>query len=821
MRILGRPRAHHSPFLVVPALLAVTLAGAPVPAALSAPAAPSMASVPVTALLDAPDPGLPGPYDVVTSDYELEPVQLVGLELPVEQVGHVVEPAPDAPVTDRPLVVFMHGDGGQVCHNPSGGTPSYTWPCAEPSVDVPHHLGFEYLQQVLASQGYVTVSVRANGIVAQEWDGSDARAQLLRLVLDRWVDLAPEHQVDLDQVVLVGHAEGGEGVNRTSMRRSAADAYRIVGQVLIAPSSRGGQTASYVPTVVLQSYCGDTSYQAGNQGVIDRGRDVVDDDPSLKGAVMVMGANVNFYDTLLTPGLAVGYASDDWWGPADELCGKRTPARLRAAQQREVATAYVAGAVALFTGDDSYLPLFDGSPVTVDSVGDADVRSHALGGGRVLRRPGIEASPTTPSGGAEIDLCVGGATIPDAQHEICGASSRGSFINAPHWGSAPEGSRPFLAMQWATAGAAGGLQLDEPLDLRSERLQLRTIVDWQRGPVDLLVRLGDGTGATALVRPVNLTRAGHTLEPLPVSDRAGALWAQALIVHAADEGAGSEIDLADVVSVELVVESGQGGLWVAEVSTVPDALAPVPDLRLPRVGLGTVEVLEGDGPEGGTAQVPLILNGEITEPARIAVHASSGYFFQRRFVVDLPVGSTSGSIIVDVPPGDLLLGAEPVARQIDVRAWALENVAVDDYIGLVKILQDDVAPAFRVRTVRPKVVEGKPVRLRIRIPRTLPYAYDFSVHVVRGPGTDLTARDAPPKWLYKHAYGVRPSNRPLHEVGARILRTIHTGTTTHRATFPTRDDGVREGRERLTLQVRAYGRVVERTITVRDAQRRR
>ena len=74
-------------------------------------AAPAPAPAPVITNRVA-DPGLPGPHAVVVSDYALDPVPIVGFEEPVEMVGHVVEPAPDAVTGPRPLVLFLHGRHG-------------------------------------------------------------------------------------------------------------------------------------------------------------------------------------------------------------------------------------------------------------------------------------------------------------------------------------------------------------------------------------------------------------------------------------------------------------------------------------------------------------------------------------------------------------------------------------------------------------------------------------------------------------------------------------------------------------------------------------
>ena len=152
----------------VPADLDVVLSGDRLDVAGSdvAPAAAETPPFPAPAELG-DDPATPGPYAVVTSDYELDPVPVEGMTEPIEMVGHVVEPAADAATGPRPLVLFLHGRHGY-CYDPLTGEDGWEWPCQAPMQEVPSHLGYDYIQQVLASQGYATVSIRVNGINAQD-----------------------------------------------------------------------------------------------------------------------------------------------------------------------------------------------------------------------------------------------------------------------------------------------------------------------------------------------------------------------------------------------------------------------------------------------------------------------------------------------------------------------------------------------------------------------------------------------------------------------------------------------------------------------------
>ncbi len=759
------------------------------------------------------DPGAPGAFATRTSDYELDPVALTGMPEPIEMVGHVVEPVAEAATGERPLVLLMHGRHS-VCYDPRGRDDyPEDWPCVAPYAEVPSHLGYDYLQQVLASQGYATVSVRVNGINAQDHrladGGAGARAAIVRRHLDHWVGLADERRVDLDQVVLVGHSRGGEGVNRASIQLARSRLYAIAGQVLLAPTDFASHSAPYVPTVTVLPYCdGDVSDIQGQQ-FTDTGRDLVTDDTSLKSSVLVMGANHNFFNTEWTPATAVAPASDDWYGDRDAPCGRRDPGRLSAAEQRAVGTTYVAGAAALFTGDGAALPLYDGSAARVAALGDADVRSHALGGGRTVRRPGVDATRTLAEG-AETRLCRGVASYRGGSFGICGRNARDRIT--PHWGypGSPVPTRQFLELGWTAAGATGGLLLEEPIDLSTDRLELRTIVDPRRGPVDLAVRLTDDEGSIATLTPTSTTADGHTLAPLLVGEYLTKLWAQALLVDPAP--ATGEIDLTSVVAVDLVGLSDRGRVWVADLAAAPAVLAPAPGQRLPRLRIGSLRLPEGDRPTQRTARVPFRVLGGLEAPARFVVQTVGQRRGEReRFAVDLAPGQRRGSIPVAFTANTV---ADYQVRT-EVAAWALEGVVTDDYQGRLVVEDDDPEPVVRVRPVERRVVEGRPIVLRATL--SAPAAYDLPVHgrIVAGPGEDLRGTDVPLEWL-EQMVGTDDPERPLHRLYAGVFARVRAGRLQTRLVVPTLRDDRAEGVESLTMRFRLDGKRVTRTVKVVD-----
>ncbi|MCY6370879.1 chlorophyllase/cutinase-like alpha/beta fold protein [Clostridium ganghwense] len=82
--------------------------------------------------------------------------------------------------------------------------------------------GYEYLGEILASQGFITVSIDEN-FLNSSWSGNlgnenDARAWIILKHLEQWKKFnydnknAFYNKVDLDNIALIGHSRGGEAV---------------------------------------------------------------------------------------------------------------------------------------------------------------------------------------------------------------------------------------------------------------------------------------------------------------------------------------------------------------------------------------------------------------------------------------------------------------------------------------------------------------------------------------------------------------------------------------------------------------------------------
>ena len=473
--------------------------------------------------------------------------------------------------------------------------------------------------------------------------------------------------------------------------------------------------------------------------------------------------------------------------------------------------AYIAGAVRLFAGDDAYLPLYDGSPVTVASIGAADVRSHAIGGGRAQRRPGLEATPTVPNARADTRLCSGVVSGDAGSFGSCGRDVRTEI--APHWILQGEGapSRRFFEMAWTRPGAVGGLRFDRPLDLTSDRLELRTIVDPRAGAVDLQVRVTDGNGASATLDP----EGGRVVEPLLTAQYLTKLWAQPVLV---DATGATGVDLADIRSVELVGGGARGRVWVTDLAAAPAALAAVPDVRLPQVNLGDLELVEGD-PAGDqeearrVARVPFTIAGEVTRPSRfVVVTAGQELGSQHRFTIEVAPGQTSGTIPVAYSVDRL----DDYDAQTILSVWPVSGLTTDDYLGTLSISDDDPSPQVRVTTRA--VREGGRIVFRVSLSGPVGYDSSANLEVVKGPGEDLRAADVPRPWLKRILGDDIVPNRPLWRSGIYVGGEIRAGKRTVDLVIPTRTDRRREGVERLTVRLYVGNERVRRTVTVRDAR---
>lgn len=750
------------------------------------------------------DPGEPGPLAVRSFSYTADSLPWKGFSEPLEMLGEAVLPRG---VSNAPVVVFLHGRH-YYCY---GEGDTGDWPCSGRSKPVPSHLGYRYLQRLLASQGYATVSISANAINAQDWRSADggarARAALVRHHLEllaqwsrdpgnrRWYG-----RLDLDQVVLVGHSRGGEGVNQAAVEAAATRSYRLRGQVLLAPTDFGYQTAGYLPTQVVLPYCdGDVSDLQG-QRFVDAAPVLAPDDPALRSSVLLLGANHNFFNTEWTPGRSVAPSFDDWFDPTDPVCGRRaSPTRLSAAEQRRAAKTLVAAGVHAFLARDTRQALAwldSGDPVALPEAGPAVALTGALGGRRRTARLGSGPVVT----GRATPCRAGYVYRPEPVRPLCGLSRD---YRQPHWTrAATVGVTPQAAytaaglpgvtrLAWAGPGVRGGLALPVPVDLSraGTTLDLRVVADPTKPAARFRVVLGSGGRRWA--GPV------RTLTPLPGRSWLATLWGQTVRVDPDDFAGHVNLRRVDRVLLESVSPSGR--VWVLDVSRRLPGLAAVPDRSLPRLRLG--RVAQPEGSRNGIARLPFRVLGDVRAPARFAVAVdllSFGDGRRPRYdVVAVSPGQRTGTIAVPYQ-GDRRDDLAVQAQQ--VVAVPLRGITSSDYHGAVVIADDDPAPTVTLRPARSRIGYGDEAVFEIALSAPVDYYIPNRVRAVRVPGLrPLRTSDVPVSWLRDHI-GEVPPDVPLAGVWTWDAVHLPPGATRATVSVPTRSRPLHPTTKWLTTQ---------------------
>ncbi len=490
-----------------------------------------------------PDPGGRGPRDVMREEYDFGdtafrpppdawPPSFPGLE--VRASVHSPTDLSDGPF---PLVIFLHGRHA-TCF--LGATAFLEWPCSPGRMPIPSYIGYDYAADILASHGYIVVSISANSINARDnslFDlGMAARAHLVQHHLDRWNDWntvgGPPFgtrfvgKVNMNNVGTMGHSRGGEGVaEHYVLNADLGFPYGVNAVFPWAPVNFRRPLINHVALDVLLPYCdGDVS---DLQGVhfFDDARYVPGDpdDPAAKHTTLVMGANHNFYNTIWTPGGWPAGTADDWLafvpgGPADPHCGTvKGNRRLTPAQQRGTGIAYIAGFMRLYLGGETaFAPLFKGDVDPPPSAMTSEIfQSYHAPSLTAARRDvnrvlaGINLTTNTLGGAvtqtglSPYNLC--GGEIPQPRHCLPGQPT----ARQPHTTPSFESSQRGLSqLRFGWDGATATYQNDLPSGTRDVSpfavFQFRGAVNFtdSRNPSGLQnfsVTVTDGTSNTSTV----------------------------------------------------------------------------------------------------------------------------------------------------------------------------------------------------------------------------------------------------------------------------------------------------------------------------------
>ncbi len=498
------------------------------------------------AFAQVPDPGTPGPFAVTREEYNFgdtafQPSDFPG---PVELIASIHYPT-NLFAGPFPVIVLLHGRHA-TCFK--GGSQLLQWPCTtNGSQPIPSYKGYDYFSEIMASHGYVVVSVSANGVNAVDnfvFDlGALARAELMQKHLDilngfNTTGGAPfgtkfVGKFNMTRIGTMGHSRGGEGVVRHYVLNNSLGApYGIKAVFPLAPVDFNRFVVNNAALSVLLPYCdGDVS---DLQGVhfYDDARYNVPGDPAPKHYVLVMGANHNFYNTIWTPATSPFPGSANDWlafvqgGHSDAQCGsQKGNKRLTEAQQRGTGLAYMSAFFRAYVGGESqFIPILTGDapPPASAQTTDLFVSYHAPSGlrldvNRLLNDTNLTLNnlggAVTQLGLTPYDLCGGEAPQP--------ATCLPGQPNARQPHTTPSarapGVRGLSQLRTGWNNFTGNYRNDLPQNLGNvsgfQAIQFRVSVNFTdaRNLADLAsdfrVRLTDASGSSASVRVSDVSAA--------------------------------------------------------------------------------------------------------------------------------------------------------------------------------------------------------------------------------------------------------------------------------------------------------------------------
>ena len=828
-KLLGRPRAaaDGATFSLgldqVPSLSGLSVraggkrldqAPAHTPASRAAVAAPPARTQAVNAV----DPGKPGPFRTIQGEYQIDPVKLPDFPAAVEMQAVVV--APVGAKGPRPLALFLHGRHS-VCYHGTDEDVPQEWPCPAGTQPIPSYRGYLQAQRLLASQGYVTVSISANGINGQDFaaedGGAQARSSLVRLHLAKWAGWASKDRskapaivraappADLSKVFLMGHSRGGEGVSRAAMDTltpppAAQDGYHgpvrwtIRGLLLIGPTIFGHDPVPDVPSATILPGCDGDVFDLQGQMFVDATRGV-SRGKALHSALYVIGANHNFFNTEWTPGQSAAPSWDDFWGgdETDPLCSPGQPTRLTAPQQQNVGATYIAAAARLFVaGDDRARPLLDGSGRRAPSAYPARVLSHALGGNRAAV---LEPDPSVRvSAGARIcdqvtDVAARSClSLDDTNAWLAHFTTFGPIV--------PEPGRYAAALNWTAAGTPIRITPAHPVDARgSQALALRLIVP----PNSTGTRLG----VTVVGVDGRRTALGDVqIDGLPGTQFTTSYWGQEVRVpwHGGK-----------VAALELTPRTAAGSAWLLDAWGWSPGTPDPRETALPRVDIGTLQVAEGDSGTK-TYRVPVKISGHGGGVVRLFLIDSQTYAIKSWLATVRP-----GDRTIPVPVtvvGDTMYG---YGESTLLGAKAQKGFVIGDYQGGVEVHDDDPVPVVSVASAAVSTTEGGTLTWHLSLSAPTESGY-WAVAQAQAPasGVELSTTDVDPDWFEQNTFEPVEPSRPLSSTSLTPFVSFDPGETTATLTVPTIADNLAEPAEVISLHFLDPAGLPDLTGTVTD-----
>ncbi|HET6584179.1 MAG TPA: hypothetical protein VFG69_12040 [Nannocystaceae bacterium] len=573
----------------------------------------------------AADPDAPGPFAVDVDEYSFGDAVFAppSLPSPVEIRGVIHSPA-ELDQGPFPLVLVLHGRHS-TCYDPDGNTGdpfqnvSQEWPCFPNHEPIPSHRGYDYWAAQLASHGYVVASIGANGINAADGEADDggalARAELLAEHLELWRQFATTDRfgtqwngaVDLQNIGLVGHSRGGEGVATfVGLDAGLAEPFGIGAVLLLAPTDFSRVTVTGVPLAVVLPYCDGDVMDLQGVHYFDDGRYALPGDAAPKYVFTMGGSNHNFYNTVWSPTtFPFGGAFDDFgivefaFEALDPHCSVDAGGpRLDEDAQQASFVAYASAFLRTHLGHETeYVDLLRGdAPPPAAAAAARVLTSYVPPDDPAERLVVNRIAAATSLSTNDLGGAVQGSDL--ATYDLCGIGPGGGIEDVQHCvldpnvseGEPYDGREPHVPglaqLGLAFTGDATWVNaLPEGTDV-SELLylQLRAGVDFEdpaaeAGAVDFTIALVDRAGVRATTTLQTWTDAlamppGDLYAVVPKLLLHGVRIPVAAFVDPA-LGGDPTLDLTDLASIELTFDAGSGAILVSDLAFV-DAVPPAP-----------------------------------------------------------------------------------------------------------------------------------------------------------------------------------------------------------------------------------------------------
>jgi hypothetical protein len=532
------------------------------------------------------------------------------------------------------------------------------------------------------------------------------------------------------------------------------------------------------------------------QKYVDRSRDIAYSE-ALRSVIIALGCNHNFFNTEWTPGLAVAPTWDDWEDTDDPTCGIGVAGsiRLTPQEQQVVGAAYIIALIRMSVYQDSaMLSLLDGSYVRPESIGRAEVSTHAVGGAanRLLYRPEDQGGVTGIGGMVAMEcLGFGASTMLPACHEFL------SKIFGPHWLFDEQLPPPvYVSLRWSRRiGAAAVFTIPVGLqDLSSlDNLDVRIMENsYSTAAAEMKIIIQD-----SLSRNATLNTSRTTIDSWPSSYDLFRMHARTLRGYLATA---QNVDLKNIVKIILVAKSRSGDVVVLDIAASQAKIKKPINLDLPVVSLlEMMNVTERDGVQA--AEINVQMDKPLQAPGTIWMKCSMSWWDERRFPINLTVGSTTVKLPITVVGDDVY---SFYTYPISMRIGALTGVLTGNIQGVFQVIDDEPAPTIRFQK-QVNTTEGNSLIWKFRLsgPST---GWQLLCEVIPPrKGTELSSNDVPHAWIHSFDRLAPIDATPLSKLRLFTKVEIGYGMTETSLVVPIAMDSVHEDTEQMMWACSYFG----------------